>query len=76
MEKVKKFDSSVVPYLLAVKPSRYWVDYDEVTDTLYVSFRKPQCANDSVMEDDFVYHYSNDELVGVTILNAKQVTSK
>lgn len=76
MEKVKKFDSSVVPYLLSVKPSRYWVDYDEATDTLYVSFRKPQCANDSVMEDDFVYHYSNDELVGVTILNAKQVTTK
>ncbi len=50
-----------------------WIDYDEEVDVLYISFQKPQQANDSIMEDEIVYHYRNDELVGVTILNAKKI---
>jgi len=65
-----KFDVSLVPYLLKVHP-HYWVDYDEDTDTLYVSFRKPQCADDSVMEGSLIYHYDGEQWVGVTVLNAK-----
>ncbi|MFN3466482.1 MAG: hypothetical protein ACK4WF_02125 [Candidatus Brocadiales bacterium] len=38
---------------------------------MYISFRKPQCANDSIMEGNLIYHYDGEELVGVTILNAK-----
>jgi uncharacterized protein YuzE len=49
-----------------------WIDYDDETDVLYISFRKPQQANDSLMEGDYVYHYRNDQLVGVTILHASQ----
>jgi len=64
------FDISLVPYLLKVHPN-YWVDYDEDTDTLYISFRKPQCADDSVMEGRLIYHYDGEQLVGVTVLNAK-----
>jgi uncharacterized protein YuzE len=71
MAKVKAFDPSVVPHLLKFGPRHYWVDYDEETDTLYVSFRKPQCANDSVMEDNLIYHYDGKKLVGVTVLHAK-----
>lgn len=53
-------------------PSRQvWTDYDSEADVLYISFRKPQQANDSVMEDDGnIYHYRDTELVGITILNA------
>lgn len=53
-------------------PARHiWVDYDDAADVLYISFRKPQEANDSVMEDDGrIYHYHDDELVGITVLNA------
>jgi len=71
MTKIKEFDSSVVSSLLSLKKKHYWVDYDEETDTLYISFRKPQCADDSIMEDDSIYHYAGEELVGVTILHAK-----
>ena len=39
MAKIKEFDSSVVPYLLSLRKKHYWVDYDEDTDTLYISFR-------------------------------------
>lgn len=53
-------------------PARHiWVDYDDAADVLYISFRKPQEANDSVMEDDGrIYHYRDNELVGITVLNA------
>lgn len=71
MAKVKEFDTSTIPYLLKLLQKHYWVDYDEETDTLYISFRKPQCANDSIMEGNLIYHYDNGELVGVTVLNAK-----
>lgn len=59
--------------LLAMPQHQLWTDYDEAADVLYISFRKPQQANDSVMEDDGnIYHYRNDELVGITVLNASQ----
>lgn len=50
-------------------------DYDSDADVLYISFRKPQRANDTVMEDDGnLYHYHDEELVGITVLNASQKT--
>lgn len=60
-----------IPYLLKMPSKRIWVDYDDEADVLYISFRKPQQANDSVMEDDIISHYHNGELVGLTILHAK-----
>ena len=45
----KEFDISVIPHFLKLRQKHYWVDYDEETDTLYLSFRKPQCADDSVI---------------------------
>ena len=68
---IKEFDSSVVPYFLKFGQKHYWVDYDDEADVLYISFRKPQCANDSVMKEDFIYHYDDKKLVGVTVLNAR-----
>jgi uncharacterized protein YuzE len=73
MAEIKEFDLSVVPYFLKFNQKHYWVDYDEETDTLYISFRKPQCANDSVMRENLIYHYADKQLVGVTILHAKGV---
>jgi uncharacterized protein YuzE len=61
----------LITQLLALPARHVWTDYDGEADILYISFRKPQQANDSVMEDDGnIYHYHGDELVGVTILNA------
>jgi len=51
--------------------SKIWADYDEEADVLYVSFRKPQRANDSILEDNVIYHYRDKELVGITVLRAK-----
>ena len=59
-----------LPSLLSVS-SHVWIDLDEVADVLYISFRKPQQATDSVMDKDIVYHYDGQELVGMTIINAR-----
>lgn len=61
----------LIEQVLALPVRQMWTDYDEQADVLYISFRKPQQANDSVMEEDGnIYHYRDDELVGITILNA------
>ncbi len=61
----------LIASLLGLPARQVWTDYDAEADVLYVSFRKPQQANDSVMEDEeTIYHYRDDELVGITILHA------
>ena len=70
MEKVSGVLESL-PYILKMPSNRIWIDYDDEADVLYFSFRKPQQASDSIMEDDMIYHYHNEELVGITILHAK-----
>ena len=76
MPKVKEFDVAVIPYLLKFKQKHYWVDYDEENDTLYISFRKSQYADDSIMKENLIYHYDGKRLVGVTILHAKELKAK
>lgn len=64
-------DPQVVPLLLKLQRPSIWVDHDEEADALYLSFEKPQRADDSIMEDDgHIYHYRGEQLVGITILNA------
>lgn len=71
MAEVSILDS--VPYLLMAPSKRIWVDYDDEADVLYISFYKPQKANDSVMEDNVVYHYRDGKLVGITVLRASEM---
>ncbi len=66
----------LIGQVLSLPARQMWTDYDAEADVLYVSFRKPQQATDSVMEDDGnIYHYRDDELVGVTILHASRQAS-
>lgn len=70
MEKVEDV-LDILPSILKMPSSRIWTDYDKEADVLYISFRKPQQANDSIMENDIIYHYDGETLVGITILHAK-----
>jgi uncharacterized protein YuzE len=64
-------DLNFVSDLLHLPFSNIWSDYDEEVDVLYLSFEKPQCANDSLMEEDGnIYHYRDERLVGITLPNA------
>ncbi|MBI3800348.1 MAG: DUF2283 domain-containing protein [Deltaproteobacteria bacterium] len=58
---------------LKLGAKKLWFDYDEEADVLYVSFRRPQQATDSRMEGDLIYHYRDEDLVGVTILHANEI---
>jgi uncharacterized protein YuzE len=48
-----------------------WIDYDEEADVLYLSFCKPQKANDSELRDDgIIIHRRGKKVVGLTIQDA------
>ncbi len=64
-----------IPYLLMAPSKRIWIDYDDEADVLYISFYKPQKANDSVMEDNVIHHYRDEKLVGITVLRAAETYS-
>jgi uncharacterized protein YuzE len=65
--------NALIEQVLDLPTRQMWTEYDDEADVLYISFRKPQQANDSIMEDDGnIYHYRDDELVGITVLNASQ----
>ncbi len=74
MEETKEINKNdlldAVQDFLKMPSKKLWMDYDEEADVLYISFRKPQNADDSEMADDIIYHYDEDRLVGLTILNA------
>ena len=43
-----------------------------ITMLLYVSFQKPQHADDSELKDNIIYHYRGKDLVGITVVGAKE----
>ncbi len=61
---------TALPPFLSVSP-HIWIDFDREADVLYICFRKPQQAKDSLMEGNLVYHYDGEQLVGVTIMEAQ-----
>ena len=61
-----------VPYILNMQSEHIWIDYDQEADVLYVSFRKPQHADDSEMDDNVITHYSGDMVVGITVIGAQK----
>jgi uncharacterized protein YuzE len=73
-------DTSVVlelleslPHVLKLPSKQIWFDFDEDADVLYVSFERPQAATDSELTDDgILMRYRGEQLVGVTILNARK----
>lgn len=52
--------------------SKMWLDYDDEADVLYLSFRRPQEATDTVdlQDEGILLRYRGEELVGVTVLDA------
>jgi len=59
-------------YLLKMPSNRIWIDCDEDANMLYISFQKPQHADDSEIEDNIIYHYHGKELVGVTVIGTRK----
>jgi uncharacterized protein YuzE len=50
---------------------RMWIDYDREADVLYLSFRRPQRAKETVeTDDDILIRKDGKKIVGLTILHA------
>lgn len=61
--------------LAVTSSSRLWVDYDKEVDVLYISFGKPQKADDAQQgEDGIIRRKKGNKIVGITILNASRYT--
>lgn len=63
--------NSIIPFVLKYK--NLWANYDREADVLYVHFKKPNHADNSELtEDDIIIRYENDEIVGMSVLNASK----
>ncbi|MEP7168705.1 MAG: DUF2283 domain-containing protein [Bacteroidota bacterium] len=61
----------LVPFL--IKNQNVWSSYDKETDTLYLHFKKPNHSDNSEMtNDDVIIRYEQNEVIGLTILNASK----
>jgi len=58
--------------ILKLPVQHVWVDYDKDADVLYMSFRKPQRATETIeLSDDILVRKDGKNIVGLTILNAR-----
>jgi len=66
---------NVVPQVLQLHQNNIWFSYDEEADVLYLNFKKPSHADDSeLLDNDVIVRYENNEIVGMTIMNASKKT--
>ena len=64
----------IVPHIIKLSEDTMLIDYDREADVLYVSFKRPQQATDSeILDNGVLLRYREDELVGVTILEASRI---
>jgi len=60
-------------HVLKLPHTKMWIDYDKEADVLYINFKRPQKATDSeMMENGILLRYRQDELVGVSVLDASK----
>jgi len=73
INKTLKEITEMVSHFIKLPETRMWMDYDKEADVLYISFKRPQKATDSEMlENGVLLRYKEDELVGITILDASK----
>ena len=57
--------------LTRIGSDKLFVDYDKQADVLYVSFGKPQKADNAIQgEDGIIRRKKGNKIIGLTILNA------
>ena len=62
---------AVATEMMKLPAQHVWLDYDKEADVLYMSFRKPQRATETIeLGDDILIRKDGTDIVGLTILNA------
>ena len=62
----------IVPEILDMPSPQIWIDYDKEADVLYINFKNPAHADESIMSDDIICRYEGKTLVGITILSVRK----
>ena len=70
-EKIISKIERIIPQFVNIA-GRLWVDYDKEADVLYISFVRPQNADNSIMDKGIIIHKRDNDVVGMTILNASK----
>ena len=70
MQSVEK----IIPQFVKIA-QQMWIDYDREADVLYISFFKPQNADESLMDGNIIVHKRGNIVVGLTIINASKFKS-
>lgn len=61
----------MVTNIVKLPVEQVWIDYDREADVLYLSFRRPQRAKQTIeTDDDILIRKDGQQIVGITILNA------
>ena len=62
-----------VTNLIKLPAKKLWLDYDAEGDVLYVHFTdKPASTHSEMSDEGIILDYQNEELVGLTVLDASQ----
>jgi uncharacterized protein YuzE len=73
IDKTLKEITEIIPHFIKLPETKMWIDYDKEADVLYISFKRPQRTTDSEMlENGVLLRYKDNELVGITILEASK----
>ena len=74
MEEIEvKNITEAIPSILRFPAKEFYVDYDKEADVLYIGFTRPQNATDTdVTDNGILIRYRDNEIVGVTVLNASR----
>jgi uncharacterized protein YuzE len=60
-----------VTHLVRLTKRQMWLDYDAEADVLYLHFEeKPSSTHSEMRDDGVILDYRDDELVGLTVLEA------
>ena len=70
-EKIINKIEKIIPQFVKID-RQMWIDYDKEADVLYISFERPQNADDSIMDGNILIHKRGDLIVGLTIINASK----
>ncbi len=70
-EKIMSNIWKIIPQFVKIA-KQMWIDYDQGADVLYISFARPQNADNSVMDGNVIFHKRGNIIVGLTITNASK----
>ena len=67
----------IAPLIMEMNLSNIQIDYDRDADVLYINFEPGREATDSeYLEEGIIIRYADNEIIGITIINASHLKTK